>query len=163
MIPKHGRLKDYWDSQKVSWGRPRAFESPQELWELACDYFKEEDNCSWVKVDFKMGYKADKPQMVEVPTAQPYSFRGLQQFLNSKGYISSLADYRRNTDGKYSDFSLIVERIENIIKRQKIDGATVGAYNTTVVMHDLGMVEKKQVEITEKKQVFNINGKDIEI
>jgi len=77
-----------------------------------------------------------------VPNETPYTKSGLYLFL----------DIDQKTWEDYRDkeaFSLICSRVEQIIYTQKIEGASVGAFNHAIVARELGLVDKS--EITKQK------------
>lgn len=152
------KLESYADpSEPKGPGRPKAISSPSQLWALACEYFQECDLNPWIKTDFK-GKDAIR---CHIPTATPYTFGGFDEFLRSRRILAKLEDYRKNREEKYSEFSEVITRIENIIRDQKLQGALVGVYDARIVSAELGLMQKH--EVTLAKQVFKIGGQEIEI
>jgi hypothetical protein len=161
-LSKHIKKRiDYWDSQARKVGKPRKVKSPEQMWEVACQYFKECDSTPWVKVD----YRGKNLKRVEIPTCRPYTIKGLYAFFRAKGMTGRLEDYRKNRNGRFEEYSDVVQRINDIIKSQKLEGALVGAFNASLVSYELGIgprVEKSGKTII-KKQVFKIAGQEIEL
>lgn len=157
----------YWEHQKIALqfgegpklatvGKPKAFNSPQHYWEVACDYFKLCVQTPWIKQEFKSGQG-----LVNIPVVRPYTIDGHYQYVNSIGIITKLEHYRTNKDGRYTEYVEVVGVVDRIIRTQKLEGALVGAFNASIVSHELGHVNKHQHEI--KKQVFKIGGQEIEL
>ena len=131
-------------------GRPLNLDSPEQLWELACEYFERCDGAPWNRTDFK-GKDADE---VEIPTAAPYIWSGFEDFLFEKIGITTLKDYRtasRKTDEelgenykRYRDYSEVITRVDAIMTGQKVSGALVGAYNSNLVARLEGLAEKTE-------------------
>lgn len=121
-------------------GRDKLFESPEALWEAACEYFQWcEDNplmeLDWVGKD---GNQVERPKM------RAFTWTGLEVFLD----VYSLRDYKKNPD--YKDFSQIITRIEAIIYNQKFTGAAAGFLNPNIIARDLGLVDKQQNDVNVK-------------
>jgi len=73
--------------------------------------------------------------MVERETDAPYTLTGLFVFLDIDK--STWAEYK-----KREDFTPITTRIEAIMYTQKFEGASVGAFNASIIARDLGLVDK---------------------
>ncbi len=153
---------DYWKKRAKSGtkaikesnaGRPKSFDSPEQLWELACLYFERCDNTPWMKKD----YKGKDAIEVDIPTTSPYLWTGFEDFLFEKGICKSMKDYRtasRNPEyeqGRYKEFSEVVTRIDKIMTTQKVAGAAVGAYNSNLVARLEGLVDKTENEVIIKE------------
>ena len=111
-------------------GRDKIFSDHNLLWESACEYFEATDSRKWVKKDW-VGKDALK---VERENETPYTKSGLCLFLD-------ISEWRVLTDLKIvsEDFFQVVSRIENIIITQKTEGASVGAFNASIVSLELGL------------------------
>lgn len=131
--------KNEWWRPKV--GRPRIYQSPEELWEDCIGYFEETDKRKWVRKDW-VGKDAVE---VERETETPYTLTGLFVFL----------DINRKTWDLYrerEEFIPVVTRVEQICTTQKVEGALVGAFNQNIVARLEGL--KEQTDLT-------TNGKEI--
>lgn len=139
-----------WWRKRATSGREKTFESPEELWRSACEYFEYTDSRKWNKVDFK----GKDVEMVEIPTDTPYTQTGLCIFLDIT--MNTWSNYR-SKDG-YEDFFRVVELIDQIIYTQKFEGATVGAYNSSIIARDLGLTDKTEskVDVTSNVTIFEI-------
>lgn len=120
-------------------GRDKIFSSPEILWEAAQEYFETVDNRKWIKTEFH-GKDAIE---CHVPNETPYTISGLCVFLHINR--DTWVQYRG-----YEDFTDIIARIEQIIYTQKIEGASVGAFNASIVARELGLVDRSQVEHKEQ-------------
>lgn len=157
----------FWQ-QRSKHGRDRLFESADLLWEAACEYFQWCDDNPWMKVEQKKGNSnidvfdlielakkegldtkqvlesATNPLM-EIPTSRPYTIQGLCSYLNcNTDYFNQFEKElsKKNTiDSK--DFSEVITRIRETIYQQKFEGATIGAFNATIISRDLGLADKK--------------------
>lgn len=157
---------NYWDTRKDDWlklfnneeknlkaGRPKAFQSPAHFWETAVSYFKATDGAPWLQTDFK-GKDAVE---VDIPTQSPYLWAGFDDYCLELGICSSAEHYRtasRNPDyreGTYKEFSGVVRAVDEIMKRQKISGALVGAFNSNLVARLEGLADKTETDVTIKE------------
>ncbi len=117
-------------------GRDKLFESPDLLWEAACEYFTWIDENPLIQVDFK-GKDAER---VEIPHVRPYTIHGLTSYLGCNvGYFNEFAENLKNSDVK--DFSVVIAHIRETIYRQKFEGASCGFYNANIIARDLGLQE----------------------
>jgi len=134
-----------WRKPKV--GRPRLYNSPEELWEDCDEYFTRTEARKWIKTEFN-GKDAIE---CKVPIETPFTFTGLYLYLDIDH--KTWLDYEARPE-----FSTITTRVRNIIYTQKFEGATVGAFNANIIARDLGLADKKEVE----KKVTKLNFKDAE-
>lgn len=117
-------------------GRDKLFTDPNILWESACEYFEVTDQRKWKKKDW-VGKDAIE---VERENETPYTKSGLALYLD--------CDWRTIEDLKNSTnqgFLPIVIRIEQVIYTQKIEGASVGAFNPSIVSRELGLKDSTDV------------------
>ena len=137
MFEKGNKIWQLADPETV--GRPRIFETPNDLWEKAKEYFEYIDSNPILKTDFK----GKDSEMVKYDLQRPYTWQGLYVFLG----VCNLERYRSN-----DVFANIFTHIGNIIYSQKFDGATVGIFNHAIIARDLGLTDKTDI---------TTNGKDI--
>ena len=113
-------------------GRDKLFESPELMWEAACEYFDWCEENPLIEVDFK-GKDAEQ---VDLPKMRAFTWQGLELYLD----IHSLRDYKANP--KYQDFSQVINRIEKIMYNQKFTGAAAGLLHPNIIARDLGLTDK---------------------
>lgn len=115
-------------------GRPRRFETPQDLWEAVKPYFDWCDENPWITQEFTT---TDKGSYTKNTIHKiPYTWQGLFVFLG----VSNLNGYKEN-----EDFSTIYTHIAHIIYSQKYEGAAVGAFNANLISRDLGLTDKQDL------------------
>lgn len=126
---------------RTSHGREKIFSNPELLWQEACKYFEYTDERKWLKKDW-VGKDAEE---VTRESETPYTKSGLCVFLD-------ISEWRLLNDLKKSseDFSQVVSRIEQIIYTQKIEGASVGAFNSSIVARELGLTDKQDITSGDK-------------
>jgi hypothetical protein len=136
-----GDINKPWWRPKV--GRPRIYQSPEELNEDCEDYLITTSTRVWTKKDW-VGKDATE---VERETSAPFTQTGLFLFL---GIDRTTWDLYR----KRPEFIPVITRIEAIIYTQKFEGATVGAFNANIIARDLGLADKKEIDKTTTKVKF---------
>lgn len=137
--PKGNR---FWELRSKH-GRDKLFESPEHLWQSACEYFQwceENPLIETVHDKLKVNGVGDELTMVEIPKMRAFTWDGLELFLD----VYSLRDYKTNE--KYKEFSQVISRIEKVIYNQKFSGAAAGFLNANIIARDLGLSDKKEVE-----------------
>lgn len=157
----------FWQ-QRSRHGRDKLFATPELLWEAACEYFNWCDENPWMKIEQKKGnakvdlmeimeiskeegldanqvMKSAFSSLVEIPTARPYTMQGLCSYLNTnKGYFDDFEkSLKDKADETSKDFSVIITRVRETIYQQKFEGATIGAFNASIIARDLGLTDKK--------------------
>jgi hypothetical protein len=116
-------------------GRDKIFATPEILWDSACEYFEWCDNNPWKEKDW-VGKDAIR---VERETQRPYTLTALCIYLGVN--TQYFTDFKETCS---KDFSLVITRIEEIIKNMKYEGAVVGAFNANIISRDLGLIDKKE-------------------
>lgn len=116
------------------------FESPEILLNAAFEYFDWCDRNTWFKHEaIKSG--AECGRIIDIPVKRPYSLSGLCVYLGC-----SKAVFNRFKQKCNPQFKDIIEQIENIIETQQFEGAVTGAFNSSIVVRNLGL--REQTDIT---------------
>lgn len=146
-------VSEWRQQSKRDIGRPKAIESPEAMWKLACKYFADIDEKPFLKQEaIKSGDFAGTT--MEVETIRPYTINGFEVFLFKRSIISDIWDYRKNTDEKYNDYQPVMRAIEKIIFDQKFSGAAVGAFNSNIIVRELGLADSTKVEVVKEQPLF---------
>lgn len=129
----------FWEL-RTKHGRDKLFESPESLWESACEYFEwcEENPFQEAQLVSFQGQSV----LESVPKIRPFTWDGLETFLD----VYSLRDYKTNAE--YKDFSQVINRIDKIIRNQKFSGAASGFFNANIIARDLGLREQTDNRLT---------------
>lgn len=136
-----------WWKLRAKHGRDKLFETPELLWESACEYFQRCDNEPWIRT--KETYNSEKGSTTEeIPTSRPYSKSGLFLYIGCSD--NWLREFKKTCD---DNFLRVIEEIENIIYTQQFEGATVGAFNANIIARSLGL--KEQIDQTTKGKEIN--------
>lgn len=144
--------------KKSKWER-KAFTGPDQLFELACEYFERVDKSPYLKQDFIKGGDS-AGSIVNLENIRPYTWAGLEAYLFEKGYLSTLQDYKANREQKYDQYVEVIRVIEKIMYDRKFSGAAVGAFNANIIARDLGLSEKSSVTVTEEQPLFGDDPED---
>lgn len=121
-------------------GRDKLFATPNLLWEAACEYFEWIDENPLIEID----YVGKDATQVEKPHTRPYTLEGLVMYLDAcTNYWKEFR--KRCNENNEKDFIAIITRVEEIIRRQKFEGAACGFYNANIIARDLGLSDKKDL------------------
>lgn len=139
-------------------GRDKLFETPELLWEAACEYFESIDSSPYFKVEAKtvnIGDFQSKIELAKLPVMKPYTIQGLCRYLNCNDvYFNQFKENLKQTDPHYEGFSKILTRIRDIIYEHKYSGAASGFFNASIIARDLGLAEKKEIDKKTTKVKF---------
>lgn len=142
----------FWE-QRSSHGRKPIFESPEQLWEAACEYFEwVEDNSLQESKAF--AYQGDVT-VEELPKMRAMTITGLCLFL----------DISRQGWSEYcgkKDFSDITERINGVIYTQKFEGAASGLLNANLIARELGLADKQELTGKDGAPLVGISDDDLD-
>ena len=122
-------------------GRDKIFETPEIMLEACYEYFDYQSKQTWNRID----YKGKDNTEVSIPTSSPFTLTGLCIFLD----VNTVYFTQFEKDCS-KDFSKVITHVKDIIYKQKFEGATVGTYNANIIARDLGLVDKKELEIDSK-------------
>lgn len=135
------------------WGNPlnpKKFKTPEELWEKAIEFFEWCNVNPWMKKEaIKSGDKAG--ELIDIPIQKPYTIEGFCIFANMT--FQSFSNYSNGIG--YETFFEVAARIREIVRTQKFEGATVGAYNANIIARDLGLIDKRSHEIEDKRKTID--------
>lgn len=125
-------------------GRPRIFNSPDEMWQAFEAYAKE------VKAN-------PRKKMVFVGKDGQQDYELLERPLTIEGFkvwaweeYGSIDHYFRNTDGRYEEFGGVCSHIKETIRRDQIEGGMVGQYNPSITQRLNGLTEKQETTVSGK-------------
>lgn len=130
--------------------------TPESFWDEAVAYFKYMSRKVWNKKEaIKSGDLAGKT--MNVPTPTPLSIESFCLFADITP--DTFRNYESNKKG-YKDFFEVATRVRAIIESNQFEGATVGAYNPSIISRKLGLIDKK--EMKGEVSVKQITGMKIE-
>lgn len=124
-----------WD--RVKPGRPATFESPDVLWEECIKYFEwVEDNPLY---EGKLVSFQGHSTIVAVPKMRAMTIQGMCLFLNLS--LSTWQGWRETERQPRTPFSGVLEQAEEIIRKQKFEGAAAELLNPNIIARDLNLKE----------------------
>lgn len=135
-------------------GRNKLFETPELLWEAACEYFQ------WC-IDnplYELDFRGKDATEVKLPKMRAFTMQGLCLYLDCNTIYFNRFEHeqREKTDDLSKDFCKIVTRIRETIYNQKFTGAAAGFLNANIIARDLGLVDKSDITSAgEKLEGFN--------
>lgn len=135
----------FWKMRETH-GRNPIFESPEQLWTAACEYFQ------WVEnnplLEEKIFHSSGAITKDTIKKMRAMTIRAMCFFigLSRQGW----QEYSEKPD-----FSDIVKEIEDVIYSQKFEGAAADLLNSNIIARELGLSDKVQNEHT------GANGKDL--
>lgn len=126
--------KDLWTLVSIN-GRPRIFESPEDLMGRCIEYFQ------WVKnnplMEERVFHYAGEITRTHVTKMRAMTMAGLCVFLGI--HHSTWQEYRAR-----AEFSAVVAEVETVMYEQKFTGASADMLNASIISRDLGLVEKSE-------------------
>jgi hypothetical protein len=132
------RRNQFWKHRSTH-GPKKIFESPEQLWNAACEYFE------WCDRNPLKEQKAfSNGKRVTVPLMRPFTHRGLCIFLDISR--QTWDNYRNSANEGLLD---IIEKISDIIYVQKFDGAVTGLMKENIIARELGLGEKTTLNFDE--------------
>ena len=126
----------YWEFRGKN-GRDFKF-TPDTLWDEAVSYFIWISEKTWFKNEaIKSGEMAGT--IIPVPVTTPMSIESFCIFadINRQTFLN----YGSNKE-EYKDFFDVATRIREIIESQQFEGATIGAFNPSIISSKLGLINK---------------------
>lgn len=143
------------EPEKNKVGRPKAIETPEELWSLFEAYVKHEANNPM----FKREYVGKDGDPVDTKLNVPITFEGFECYLEDNMIINDLGDYAKNKDDRYAEFAPIITRVRRNCFVQNFKGASVGLFNANLIAKKLGLIEKVEQKID--ASVTQITGMEV--
>lgn len=118
------------------------------LWLEAEKYFEMASQRVWNKKEaIKSGDLAGT--LIDIPTSTPFSIEAFCLFADIDR--QTFINYEKGNDG---DLFEVATRIRQIIENQQFEGASVGAYNPSIIARKLGLADKTDVSIKTEQPLF---------
>lgn len=141
-------------------GRDKIFQTPEAMWEAACEYFQWCQDNPLISVEI---YGKDAIEC-KVPKMRPFTMEGVCHFMgvNTNYFRDFSLGLAGKDDQTSKDFSQIVTRIRETIERQQYEGASSGFLNSSIVAKKLGLSEKREIAatvVTDSKTIEEIANK----
>ena len=131
-------------------GRLKDFPTPEKFFNACMEYFKWCEANPWIMKDFvKSGMAAG--DIVSIPTARPYTIEGLCNHLRVT--VQTFHNYGKNE--KYQEYFEVVQHVRQIIKQNQLEGASVGAYNSSIIARLLGLADKVDHRVSDMRKTVD--------
>ena len=132
-----GELGNQFWLRRSTHGRKPIFETPDDLWNAACEYFQwAEDNPLYEMKAF--AYQGEITTK-ELPKMRAMTQAGLCLFLDISD--DTYLNYRAK-----DDFLGVTKKIDATIRSQKFSGAAADLLNANIIARDLGLSDKHETE-----------------
>lgn len=125
-------------------GRPRKFETAEELWIEANKYFE------WAVKTPIDDYVIQGGKRIKAPKTRPFTIIELCHFMNCSGqYLNEVENrtlgktdpLKADYDEKEAEFSVVVKHMKDIVFNQKYQGAAIGMFKENLIARDIGLHE----------------------
>ena len=140
MAPPKGN--QFWKLRSKN-GRDKLFESPELLWESACEYFQWCDENPILSTKSTTSTQGSSSEEKEFQ--RPYTKQGLFFYLGCSE--SWLREFRKTCS---NDFLRVIEAIEQTIENQQVAHAMVGVFNSSLVARLNGIKDHQEIINTVK-------------
>jgi len=123
-------------------GRDKLFNTPQLLWEAACEYFQWcEDNPLYETKGFAFQGVVTKETF---PKMRAMTLSQLCFYLNCSA--SYFRTFKSTLQEKDKDFLTVINEIEETIYNQKFQGASADLLNANIIARDLGLSDSSKID-----------------
>lgn len=140
LTPIRADFKQYTGDEPAG-GRPKAFRTPQILWQTALDYQEWcENNPLW-----KSEWDYKTRTIVNLPVKRAMSMMGFCIYAGvNTTYLQQLSlKIQKNPNGlHHAEFANTIKLIRHCINQQKFEGAASGFFNATMISRALNLTEK---------------------
>lgn len=138
----------FWELRSTH-GRKTLFESPELMWDAACEYFE------WcVKHPLKeKDFRGGMAKRVTLDKMRPFTMEGLCSYLdcNTQYFNQFEKALKDREDDLSKDFSWIVTRIKETVFNQQFTGAASGFLNPNIIARRNGLADKQEARQVDKE------------
>jgi hypothetical protein len=139
-------------------GRDKLFETPELLWEAACEYFEWCEANPLIEIDFKI--VDGELTEVKFPKMRPFTLNGLCLYLDCG--TAYFRNFKNEERAKADGFKSVIAKIEETIYEQKFSGAAAGFLKENIIARDLGLADKNDGSLNVKlEQITGMKFKDV--
>lgn len=139
----------FWE-RRSKHGRDKLFETPELMWEAACEYFtfieENPEYRSEAKTVSQGPGEGSAIELAKIPVKQPFTLIGLCLYMGCGS--SYFREFKRSIGKDNPDFLTVINQIEETIYNQKFSGAASGFFNANIIARDLGLKEQTATEHT---------------
>lgn len=126
----------FWKARSSAGPKPK-FSNPDNLWQACQEYFEwNEANPLYEERGFAFRGMVTKEKFAKV---RAMTIEGLCNFLDIE--TKTWREWRNQR----ADLSSVITRVDEIIRRQKFEGAAADLLNANIIARDLGLADKSEV------------------
>ena len=122
-------------------GKNKYIETPLKLLELFEQYVKHTKQNP--RVENVLYQKTG--EIIAIPRETPLSWIGFENWLFKNDIITHLSSYEHNENQAYTEYLPIISRIKGFIYQDKVEGASVGIFNASIIARELGLKENTDI------------------
>lgn len=126
----------FWAARSSHGAKPK-FETPEDLWSAAVEYFE------WV--DANPLYEDQLITFQGKATHEPVAKMRAMTMAGLWSFIDVHADTWGEWKRSRPDLSEVITRAESVVFQQKFEGAAAGLLNGSIIARDLGLSDRKEV------------------
>lgn len=155
--PKEKKIDCFWKA-RAKVGRKRIFETPEDMFNAAQEYFYYQSSRTLNETQFT----GSQGKKVIIPHVPPFTWEGLTMFLhvNTVYFNKFEAERKKENTDQAREFCKIITHVRETIRLQKFEGAMVGMYNANITARDLGLTDKKDVTTDGQSIGISVNVQD---
>lgn len=136
---------DFYKQVKAPTGRPKKYESAQDLWLKAVEYF------DWVQDNplYELRIFQYQGEIVEKEMPKMRAMTEVAFCLFADISMDTFQNYKKSNPEQIEDFFGVSKKIAAIIYGQKFEGAAADFLNANIIGRELGLVDKNQTALTD--------------
>lgn len=142
------------DGSRPNEGRPRAFKSPEELWDAFMKY-KTHEKANPILVHDFVGKDGTE---IYRKKETPLTMEGFKAYLFASSEYKFF-DIENYMDGTHKEFIDISVRIKEVIRQDQIKGGMAGIYNPSLTARINGLVDKVEKTVIQEQPLFSDDSK----
>jgi hypothetical protein len=121
-------------------GRPRLFETPENLWDMFIEYVNWAKDNPWIKKEpIKTG--DDAGTLIDIPHERPLTIWEFVTFIGmSRSCFEAYCQKK--------EFVIVCKTIKDRMTAQRVSGGLTGAYNANLVARIDGITDKQEIDNT---------------
>lgn len=126
----------FWLARSSHGANPK-FTNPDDLWSACCEYFEWSDNNPLHEAR-AFAYEGNVT-IEPLPKMRAMTLAGLCMFLDIEQ--STWREWRHSRP----DLLAVIKKVDDVIYRQKFEGASAGMLNTNIIARDLGLADRNEL------------------
>jgi hypothetical protein len=127
----------------------KYIETPEKMWE----YFEAYAIETKENPRYKIEYVGKEGERVKTPLERPLTIEGFELWMAKNEIIMDLSQYFANTEGRYTEYQTICNRVRKAVRIDQIEGGMVGQYNASITQRLNGLKEQTE-NVNIEKPIF---------